>query len=322
MTTINDLENSKTKCPLCSSTIVELDLGKSGMTKEQLQILKRHIKQETFGLVVQLVDITMRKLDPDKMGLESEMKKAVNMIYQAIGEVNQKLSGTAVGKVGEMITIKDLKGVFHTDEFSDEKANKQGTDVIATVIENKESIGKIAISIKYDLSWKGDFIQQLNKNMKQEETNFGILVTKVFPKEALSDKAYVKESRSGGMMLIVKPEYVSVAYYGFRQALLAWERANRVIKNAEEQINEHQRISKLVIDWINGGKFAGVVKGIDEANKLSEETDKDAENLLRNVEHKIEHIRSLQHDLRSQLAVAHGAIQELKDLLTNVQKNT
>lgn len=168
MTTVDYIEDVKTKCPLCSSTVMEPELGRAGITKEQLQILRRHVKEETFGLVIQLVDITMRKLDPDKIGLESEMKKAVSMIYQAIGEVNQKLSGTAVGKVGEMITIKDLKAVVPTDEFSDEKADKQGTDVIATVIESEKNVGKIAISIKYVLAWKIDFVHQLNKNMKQE----------------------------------------------------------------------------------------------------------------------------------------------------------
>ena len=222
----------------------------------------------------------MRKIDPDKLGLESEMKRVVAELQRTIESVNQKLDGTAIGKIGEIITIKDLKAVVSSDEFSEENAVKGGTDILATVKENSEAVGKIAISVKYDLAWKSEFITQLNKNMKQEGTNFGILVTKDFPREALSDKAYIKETRVGGMILVVKPEYVSVAYPGYRLAVIAEQDAKTTIKNMQEQLEKHQTINKAVMDWISGEGFLTATRNIDNAIENSNKTT----GMLNNIE--------------------------------------
>ena len=42
-------ENRLVKCPVCTSNVEEQKLGMLGLTKEELSILKVHIKKETFG---------------------------------------------------------------------------------------------------------------------------------------------------------------------------------------------------------------------------------------------------------------------------------
>lgn len=320
MTTINDLEDSRTKCPMCSSTVNEIELGRLGLSNEQIRTLRHHIKEETFGLLVQLVDITMRKIDPDKMGLESEMKRVVSELQRTIESVKQKLDGTAIGKIGEIITIKDLKAVVSSDEFSEENAVKGGTDILATVKENSEAVGKIAISVKYDLAWKNEFITQLNKNMKQEGTNFGILVTKDFPSEALSDKAYVKETRVGGMILVVKPEYVSVAYPGYRLAVIAKQDAKTSIKNMQEQLEKHQTINKAVMDWIGGEGFMTATRNIDNAIENSTKTCGILNKIEKYVVREIGNANDEQDSLRQVLENSRILIQDLKNRLNQGEK--
>jgi len=319
MTTVNDLENTRTKCPICSSTVNEVELGRVGLSNEQLRTLRRHIKEETFGLLVQLVDITMRKIDPDKLGLESEMKRVVSELQRTVESVSQKLEGTAIGKIGEVITIKDLKAVVSSDEFSEENAVKGGTDILAIVKENGEAVGKIAISVKYDLAWKSEFITQLNKNMKQEGTNFGILVTKDFPREALSDKAYVKETRVG-MILVVKPEYVSVAYPGYRLAVIAEQDAKTTIKNMQEQLEKHQTINKAVMDWIGGEGFRTATSNIDNAIENSDKTTGILNNIEKYVVREIGKAKDEQDLLTQFLENSRIAIQDLKNRLNQGEK--
>lgn len=308
-------EEGKTKCPICDSSINELDLAGAGITKEAVKTLRRHMKEETFSLLVQLVDITMRKIDPDKIGLESEMKRFMSELQKTLEEVKERVAGTAVGKIGEFITIKDLKTISPTDEFSEENASKGGTDVVATVKENGDEVGKIAISVKYDLEWRMDFIQQLNKNMQQESTNFGILVTKDFPKQALSDKAYLKESNNGTMILVVRPEYVSVAYPGYRWAVIAEQKARNSIKSMKEQLEKRESIAKAVIEWLNGNEFVKTVSNIDHARELSEQTVSLLNNMARYVTQKVGEAKKEQESLQEILNNTKTTVEDLKDRL-------
>jgi len=315
MVMASTFEESKTKCPICDSSVNELDLGQIGITKETLRTLRRHMKEETFSLLVQLVDITMRKIDPDKIGLESEMKRIITELQRTVEEVKERVAGTAVGKIGEFITIKDLKAISPTDDFSEENASKGGTDIVATVKENGEEIGKVAISVKYDLEWRTDFIQQLNKNMQQEATNFGILVTKDFPKQALSEKAYLKENKTGSLILVVKPEFVSVAYPGYRWAVIAEQKARNSIRSMQEQLERHESIAKAVVEWLNGSEFLKTVSSIEQAKELSVHTMTILNNMVKYVTKNAGDAKKEQESIQRLLHDTKIAVEELKERL-------
>ncbi len=305
------------KCPVCGSRVEEVDLGRAGLTIEQLNILRKHIKEATFGSLLQIADAVMKRLEPDKMGQElssKEMILEVRKVQKDLTEILGKIAGPAIGKIGEEITIKDLKTACPQDEFSEENSSKQGTDIVATVIEDKRPTGTIAISVKYDNTWKREFIRQLEKNMKQEGTPFGILVTKSFPKEALNDKVWLKETTTG-VMLVAKPEYASVVYCGYRLATIAWNEAKKNIKDAESRIRERDRIFNAVVEWINGKEFNAVLDNLHDAYELSEATDKVAKSLRRYTEQQVKQMLKNQEDLREKLMQAEMAVQKLKELL-------
>jgi hypothetical protein len=63
--------------------------------------------------------------------------------------------------------VKDLKRalVNTTGSFSDERASKQGTDIVGTVREKGKNCGRISISVNNTEEWGSTFITQLNKNI-------------------------------------------------------------------------------------------------------------------------------------------------------------
>jgi hypothetical protein len=323
MATAIQISSLKTKCPICGSLVKESDFKQTGLTKAEINILRKHAREATLPALIQLVDLGMKKLNPDKMSQELIIKDAVKELYQVVEEVRDRIAGPAVGKVGEYITIKDLKTVVPHDQFSDGKADRAGTDIVATIHENKLQVGKIAVSVKYDNSWKGDFISQLEKNMRHEGTSFGILVTKSFPKEALNDKVWIKENRTEGMMLIVKPEYAPVCYYGFRQAVIAWHEAKKHIENTqEEKAEEQHKILKAIQAWVNGRDFKAVLNNIDSAIELTNEVDEVADKLLQYNQQKLERIMNLQASMRTSLGEAQTSARSLKMLLKPAKRET
>lgn len=322
MATVIREKKPRKSCPVCGTMVDELGLAHAGLTKEQLQILKRHRDNGTIGHLIHLVDIFASKINADKALEESEQKQAIakleNMILHVEGgltELIERVAGTGVGEVGEKITIKDLKSLCPTDEFSAEKATKQGTDIVATVKENDKEFGTVAISVKFVAQWEGTHLQQLRKNMKQEHTAFGLLVTKAFPRDALNDKGYVKTTKSGEMLLLVKPEYAPIAYYGYRQAAMAWERAKSIIEDEQKRIHEQNRITKAIMEWISGKGFKDATNGIDEATEFSNQTTRTLEALKSHVAKKVANMQQDQEDLRYQLQMAKSVLKELKETL-------
>ena len=316
MTSVTELETRRKKCPICETMVDEIDLAKAGLTREELQILKRHRENQTLGKLIHLVDIAMRKINPEKLLQESENKRFQAELTRMIEQIREKLEGTAIGKVGEVITLKDLKSAFPQDRFSDEKAAKGGTDIVAIVVEGKETHGTIAVSVKYDVTWKSTHLTQLRNNLHQERTPFGILVTKTFPSEALNERIYFEQLRTGEIILLVKPEYLPVAYAVFRLAVMSTTDAEKKGRNIENIHQNQNKILKDVITWANSSKFTNVLKDIDAVNQLSESTDAEMEKMERYVKSRISGMHELQEELRNENQHVQSAIEELKERLS------
>src|SRR5205809_863776 len=102
---------------------------------------------------------------------------------------------------------------------------------------------------------------------KSWEWGSGRLVTRVFPANALSDKADM--TKEG--YFIVKPEYASVAYYGLRMGIKeAWEAAKQA-KTVEQRMKQEERIIEALREWVSGDRFREVSEALDRARKAAEE---------------------------------------------------
>ncbi len=157
----------------------------------------------------------------------NEMNGDIQIILQSLNEINdnqqfliEKITGNRIGKIQEYFSLLELKSSFPNDYFSDEKSDKHGTDIIATVRESNEDISQITISIKHHKKWNSEFISQLEHNISQDGTSWGFLITTVFPSEALNKKIWTVCDSNGRLILLVKPEFASIAYYAIRMIII------------------------------------------------------------------------------------------------------
>lgn len=238
-------------------------------------------------------------------------KEVLEGIRDDLAAIGKKIVGVGIGKIGEFVTIKDLQAAFISDEFNDKRSDEKGSDIIAEVREGTSTVGKAVVSVKYQEKWSGSFLEQLKKNMSEEGTRWGMLVTKVFPANALSDKADM--TKEG--YFIVKPEYASVAYYGLRMAIKeAWEAAKQA-KTAQERWNQEERIIEALRDWVSGDRFRDVSEALDRARKAAEE----AQDLVRKwqvyAKNQGDRVNEKNREIVEELAKSMGLLDDLKERL-------
>src|SRR5439155_13847047 len=106
--------------------------------------------------------------------------------------------------------------------------------------------GKVVISTKADNNWSEEFREQLKKNLEQERTRWGILVTKSFPSDALNDKAYLDDEQ----LLLVKFEYAAVAYLGVRESVIRWYEAEARFTEVEKRIQREKSVLQALRGWV------------------------------------------------------------------------
>jgi len=152
--------------------------------------------------------------------IEREQTKEFQYVGKVLEEVRCRLFGNAVGFAQEVITLSELKTGCPYDRFSEELSTRHGTDILAFVREGGVEISKISISVKRHKKWNSNFLNQLEQNIKDDQLQWGLLVTTVFPNEALNENIWTTFDTSGRLILMVKPLFVTAAYYAIRQMVI------------------------------------------------------------------------------------------------------
>ena len=182
----------------------------------------------------------------------NELKKDNMLLLELLDSVlvNQsdilsKLSGSSIGKIQENMTILELKSSFPNDQFSGEESDKHGTDIISTIWECGVNLGNITISVKHQSRWSYQFVTQLEDNIKTDNTRWGFLVTTTFPADALNNNIWTARTVSNKLILLVKPQFVSIAYYAIRNIIVYENQLREIIF---ETRNNSQTSSKITIE--------------------------------------------------------------------------
>ena len=198
---------------------------------------------------------------------ESDRAREFSYLANSINEIRNRLFGVSIGSVQEKISGLYLKQSCPNDHFSEEMADKHGTDIIASVMENGNwyvegesvytmCVGKISISIKKQKKWHNNFLDQLEKNIQSDKTRWGLLITTAFPNEALNQNIWTARTPTNRLVLIVKPAFAPVAYFAIRQ-MVVYESAMQITVSEKTgiqnliQYRNTDRSSKLVGDKIN-----------------------------------------------------------------------
>ncbi|MGC1931045.1 MAG: hypothetical protein WA667_18910 [Candidatus Nitrosopolaris sp.] len=196
------------------------------------------------------------------------------------------------------------------DSFDETRASKQGTDIVGNVNENGTVCGSVTVSVKYTQTWSNEYMKQI-----ADWSRFGVLVSRTFPKEALSDNAYLMRTRDGNSVILVKPEYAPLAYVGLRQATVVWFQATQFQEARDRQTDEMEKVFKALMYWINGEEFQESIRyidcAVDEANKT-----KDLMNALnKHINNKISEALQCQDRIAGKLTKATALMRKLRELL-------
>ena len=151
---------------------------------------------------------------------ESDRAREFSYLAEMMYEIRDRLFGVSVGSVQEKISVIYLKQACPLDHFSEELASKHGTDIVASVMEGETCMGKISISVKKQKKWNPDFLDQLEKNIRTDQTRWGLLITSAFPNEALNENIWTARTYANRMVLIVKPVFAPTAYFAIRQMVI------------------------------------------------------------------------------------------------------
>ena len=78
------------------------------------------------------------------------------------------------------------------------------------------------------------------------------------------------DAEEGKTVILVRPEYASVCYFGMREALIHWFETRKILRRKEEESDESQKIFKALTTWINGEEFEESIRHIDDAKRERE----------------------------------------------------
>lgn len=274
--------------------------------EKNTKITKEALDKET-KLVIEFQN-QIKKLQEDYNKIEQTHVQETEKLNLSIQQIRERILGTGIGGVRELTVIRDLKSACPEDEFSDKEALKHGADIVATIKVQGHVLGKIVISVKEEEKWDNSFIEQIQKNMNEQQTQWSILVTKTFPRSALNEKAYLDDNN----ILLVKAEYAPAAYIGLRHAVIQWNQAQTLIKSQEKRTTMQEHILKVLREWIQGTKFSEILSKIDEAVTATKETDDLMQKWQNYNDKQIKNTRDLQNKIRTSLF-------QCNDILTDLQ---
>jgi uncharacterized protein DUF2130 len=206
-----------------------------GKEADKIQIIKEYEQKYQPVMASLQKEIESRTKYIEKIERDNQIQ--YSELNQNIKEIKEKIVGSGIGNVSEMVTIRELKEVVPADQFSEARASRGGTDIVATVKKNAITYGTLTISNKCTQKWETAYLSQINRDMKADGSRFGILVTKTFPREALSSKAWIVDAEEGRTVILVKPEYASVCYLGLREAAIHQYEIRKILKRKEEESN-------------------------------------------------------------------------------------
>jgi hypothetical protein len=149
------------------------------------------------------------------------------------------------GDLGEISVIDDLRSSFlGVPDITIEPVGGSGdTDVIIHFSSNGLEIAKALLENKSRSSWSNAFLTQLESDMIQRATHFGILVTTALPKNAKS-RGYALAEKNG-IVVITTPELAAAVTLVLYDLILSLERLTDKGQMLQELLRSRELIDCL-----------------------------------------------------------------------------
>jgi hypothetical protein len=276
------IKSESVNCPCCGTDVDVKHVERRGLKNEILKELDKQIRngvlEETFVLAASV----KRQIDPSSTGTElaicekldhqgEVLQKIIHDLlekqHQMNGTLNNIVGGTGKGEIAEMLISETFRHLFPQDEFDTKNAAKGGSDLVAKVFDRKTEVGKITISIKNTKKWTHEYVEQIERNMEQDFTKVGILVTNKLPKKANPTGELIHNK--GMIYCLVHPDHVKSLYVGFRQVVIHMHKSKQHLETKEQELMRIGHISKAFAQWISGNEFKEIQQTLEEISKES-----------------------------------------------------
>ena len=272
------IKNESINCPCCGIDVDVKHIERRGLRNEVLIELDKQIRDGTLEETFTLAKSVRRQIDPASTSTELVISEKIDQLRKELtekqhkmnGTLNSIVGGTGKGEIAEMLTSETFRQLFPQDEFDTKGAAKGGSDLVAKIFDRKTEVGKITISIKNTKTWKHEYLEQIERNMEQDSTKVGILVTKTLPKKANPTGELIHNN--GVLYCLVHPDHVKSLYVGLRQVVIYMHEAKQYITTKEQELMRIGHISKALAQWISGDEFKEIQQTLKEISEESNDT--------------------------------------------------
>jgi len=321
MATVIKTETRNAKCPCCGTNVDSNEMGRAGLTPEILEELGKQIRDRILEETFLLAKSVRRQMDPAATSMELVLTEKIDQLRTEVSDKQNKtnstlaqiVGGTGKGEVAEMLTSEILRQLFPQDEFDTTIASKGGSDLVAKVFDRKVEVGKVTISIKNTKTWKRDYQEQIERNMEQDSTKIGILVSNKLPKKANPTGDVIHNN--GVLYFLVHPDNLKSLYVGLRQVVIHMHETNQYITNKEQELMRMGKISKALIQWTRGDECKEIQQTLEEINSESVEAtillQKSQRSMIRDNKKVCDKLQTIQQHVLNNLSSFEG----LKNLL-------
>ncbi|MBT6647303.1 MAG: DUF2130 domain-containing protein [Thaumarchaeota archaeon] len=316
------IKNESINCPCCGIDVDVKNIERRGLNNGILNELDKQIRdgilEETFSLAKAL----RRVMDPSATRNELVMKEELMKIETSLRKqlipmsktIAQLAGGTGKGDVAELRITEALRQFYSQDEFDTTSAHKGGSDSIAKVCDKKIEVGKITISVKDTKKWNSEFKTQIEKNMVQDSTKFGILISETLPK-GTNETGEVVHSSNGGMYFLVHPKYATALYSGIRQSVIYMHETDQDLRSKEKELMQLGNISQALSQWISGDERKQFQLELNAINEDADETIQGLQKTRTYVEREVKKACDRQTSIKRHVLNQEGSLRDLTDML-------
>ena len=316
------IKNESINCPCCGIYVDVKDIERRGLKNGILIELDKQIRdgilEETFAFAKSM----RRQIDPSSTSTELAISEKLDQNFKVLTERQHKMNstlnsivgGTGKGEIAEMLISETFRQFFPQDEFDTKNAAKGGSDLVAKVFDRKTEVGKITISIKNTKTWKHEYLEQIERNMEQDSTKVGILVTKTLPKKANPTGELIHNN--GVLYCLVHPDHVKSLYVGLRQVVIHMHETKQYITTKEQELMRIGHISKALAQWISGDEFKEIQGILDEIRKDSSETTELHQKIQNQMMRDIKKANDKQSSIQQHVLNQRSLLSRLKNLLS------
>ena len=229
-----------------------------------------------------------------------------------------KLPG-AKGEIGEINVLDGLRTAFlGIPSVSIEPFGAAGeTDAVIRFELNGAELARVLVESKNRVAWSSAFLTQLERDMADLRSHFGILVTTALPKDAKS-RGYTIAER-GGIIIITTPELASAIALVLYDLICSLDRLTSRGQTLQALLSSRELLECLTSNLSLVTPLGAVIKIIDKAHTdVTSNINQIIEAIRRNNSKLIESIAA--EKLANEIIVPGGNVTKVNEATAEAQR--